>query len=77
MYFWLRIQDFSLGVGVPTRWGEGALTSDAGTFRWKRVRKRKNWLLLRGGGEGRGGALADPPLIFVIVKISYHVFSRV
>ena len=39
--------------------GEGASTSDAGTFRRKCMRKRKNWVLL---GWGKGWRPLDLPM---------------
>ena len=51
-----RIQDFPLG-GAPTgaELLEGAPTSDMGAFWQKHMRKRKNWILLGGGGGHAGG----------------------
>ena len=51
-----RIQDFPWGGAEPL---EGALTSDVGTFWWKCMQKRKNWILL-------GRRPLDPPMEEVI-----------
>ena len=49
---------FSVGGADPF----GVPTSDAGTIRQKRMRKRKNWVLLGGGGAGCQQRLLDPPM---------------
>ena len=53
--------------GVPTCWG--APTSNTYAFRWKHMRKRKNWILL--GGARRGRPL-DPPMDMLLFQISIH-----
>ena len=35
--------------GFPVWVGGGGWTSDTGTFRWKHMQKRKNWVPLGGG----------------------------
>ena len=58
----LRIQDF--------RWG--APTSDVGAFRQKRMRKRKNWVPLGGGGAAvPPGPPMLPRMIRIAVIINY------
>ena len=51
---------FSVGGKVPIPLG--APTSDAGTFRQKRMRKRNNWVPL-GGGTCAGSGLLYPLLL--------------
>ena len=51
--------------GAPTRFGGGAPTSDAYTFRQKRMRKQKKLILLRGGARRR--CPLDPPMVWLQV----------
>ena len=57
-----------------SRWG-GAPTSDVGTFRQKRMQKRKNWILL-GGRQRRPPGSANEKAIPYDLHHAIHLAKR-